>query len=63
MFPRALPWAGLLTGLWPWPVMLVIGTFFEEDEPAVGKDKVEFADVRWMEISSVLRRESANRTN
>ena len=44
----------------PWPVMLVIGTFSEEDERAVGKEKVEFAEVRWMEITSVLRRESAN---
>ena len=46
----------------PHPVMLVIGTFSEEDVRAVGKEKVEFADVRWMEISSVLQRESANGT-
>ncbi len=46
----------------PHPVMLVIGTFSEEDERAVGKEKVEFADVRWMEISSVLKRESQNGT-
>ncbi len=46
----------------PWPVMLVIGTFSEEDERAVGQEKVEFADVRWMEISSVLKRESQNGT-
>ena len=46
----------------PYPVMLVIGTFSEEDERAVGKEKVEFADVRWMEITSVLKRESANGT-
>lgn len=38
----------------PYPVMLVIGTFSEEDERAVGKEKREFADVRWMEITSVL---------
>ncbi len=44
------------------PVMLVIGTFSEEDERAVGKEKVEFADVRWMEITSVLERESADGT-
>ncbi len=44
------------------PVMLVIGTFSEQDERAVGKEKVEFADVRWMEITSVLKRESANGT-
>ena len=42
--------------------MLVIGTFSEDDERAIGKDKLEFAEVRWMEISSVLRRESANGT-
>ncbi|HKP03422.1 MAG TPA: TIR domain-containing protein [Chthoniobacterales bacterium] len=46
----------------PYPVMLVIGTFSEEDERAVGKGKVEFADVRWMEITSVLKRESKNGT-
>ena len=46
----------------PHPVMLVIGTFSEEDERAVGREKVEFADVRWMEISNVLHRESANGT-
>jgi NADH pyrophosphatase NudC (nudix superfamily) len=40
----------------------VIGTFSEDDERAIGKDKLEFADVRWIEISSVLQRESANGT-
>ena len=44
----------------PYPVMLVIGTFSEEDERAGGKEKVEFADVRWMEISSILKRQSAD---
>ncbi len=44
----------------PHPVMLVIGTFSEEEERAVGKEQVEFAEVRWMEISSVLKRESAD---
>ena len=44
----------------PSPVMLVIGTFAESDERAIGKDKLEFADVRWMEISSALKRESGN---
>lgn len=44
------------------PVMLVIGTFSEEDERAVGKEKLEFADVRWMEISSILRRETQDGT-
>jgi hypothetical protein len=38
------------------PVMLVIGTFKEADERPLGTDKLEFADVRWMEITSVLRR-------
>ena len=46
----------------PHPVMLVIGTFSEDDERAIGKDKLEFAEVRWMEISSVLQRESQNGT-
>lgn len=46
----------------PYPVMLVIGTFSDQNERAVGKEKVEFAEVRWMEISSVLKRESANGT-
>ena len=46
----------------PHPVMLVIGTFAEEDERSVGREKLEFADVRWMEISSCLKRESQNGT-
>jgi hypothetical protein len=46
----------------PHPVMLVIGTFSEDDERMSDKGKLEFADVRWMEISSVLKRESANGT-
>src|SRR5229473_2536078 len=44
----------------PHPVMLVIGTFAEENERSVGKEKLEFAEVRWMEISSCLKRESKN---
>lgn len=44
----------------PHPVMLVIGTFPEENERAIGKEKLEFADVRWMEISSTLKRVSSN---
>jgi small GTP-binding protein len=44
------------------PVMLVIGTFSEQDAQSLGKEKLEFADVRWMEISSVLRRESHSGT-
>ncbi|NOT09416.1 MAG: DUF4365 domain-containing protein [Gemmatimonadales bacterium] len=46
----------------PHPVMLVIGTFSENDERAIGEDKLEFADVRWMEITSMLKRESRNGT-
>jgi hypothetical protein len=44
----------------PNPVMLVIGTFAEEDERSVGKEKLEFAEVRWMEISSYLKHKSQN---
>jgi len=46
----------------PYPVMLVIGSFSEDEEPATRTEKVEFGDVRWMEISSVLKRESENGT-
>lgn len=46
----------------PHPVMLVICTFPEEYGRATGSPKQEFADVRWMEITSVLKRESANGT-
>jgi small GTP-binding protein len=46
----------------PYPVMLVIGTFSDADERASGKHKVEFSDVRWMEISSVLKQKSQNGT-
>ena len=46
----------------PHPVMLVIGTFSEDQVRMSEKDKLEFADVRWMEISSVLKRESQNGT-
>lgn len=44
----------------PHPVMLVIGTFAGEDEGFAGREKLEFAEVRWMEISSYLKRESEN---
>jgi hypothetical protein len=40
------------------PVMLVIGTFKESDALELGKNKLEFDDVRWMEITSVLSHES-----
>ncbi len=46
----------------PFPVMLVIGTFSEDNSRIVGRDKLEFNNVRWMEISSVLKRLSANGT-
>ena len=42
--------------------MLGIGTFSEGDVRAVRRQKVEFAEMRWMEIRSVLRRKSANGT-
>jgi hypothetical protein len=44
------------------PVMLVIGTFAEDDDRSMGREKLEFADVRWMEITSYLKRESQNGT-
>ena len=46
----------------PDPVMLVVGTFSDEDERVVEKEKVAFASVRWMEIRDVLMRESLNGT-
>ncbi|HEX3149550.1 MAG TPA: DUF4365 domain-containing protein [Gemmataceae bacterium] len=46
----------------PHPVMLVIGTFTEGNERSRAKDRLEFADVQWMEISSELRRLSENGT-
>ena len=46
----------------PNPVMLVIGTFATDDERSLGKDKLGFAEVRWMEISSYLKRASDNGT-
>lgn len=44
------------------PVMLVIGTFAEDEERFAAKDKLEFDRVRWMEISSYLKRESQDGT-
>ena len=46
----------------PHPVMLVVGTFVGEEEGFTGREKLEFAEVRWMEISSELKRLSANGT-
>jgi len=43
-----------------YPVMLVIGTFAQDDERSMGREKLEFDEVRWMEISSYLKRESQN---
>ena len=42
------------------PVMLVIGTLAQDDERSMGREKLEFDEVRWMEISSYLKRESQN---
>jgi hypothetical protein len=39
---------------------MLIGTFSEANERSVGKEKREFAEVRWMEISSYLKRISRN---
>ena len=44
----------------PHPVMLVVGTFAEEIGQGASREKLDFADVRWMEISCVLRRLSQN---
>ena len=43
------------------PVLLVIGTFPEQMDERRGS-KERFADIRWMEISELLRRESKNGT-
>jgi small GTP-binding protein len=40
------------------PMMLVIGTFPEETERGAGSENKTFAEVRWMEISELLRGES-----
>lgn len=37
-------------------------SFAEEDERSIGREKLEFAEVRWMAISSYLKRESHNGT-
>lgn len=46
----------------PHPVMLVIGTFSDDDEHMGGSEKLKFAEVRWMEISSELKRLSEDGT-
>jgi hypothetical protein len=40
--------------------MLVIGTFSEKDDGMKGNEKLEFTDVRWMEITTVLKHETRN---
>ena len=42
------------------PMMLVVGTFPEEPERGLVSEKKTFAEVRWMEIGELLRRESGN---
>jgi Domain of unknown function (DUF4365) len=44
------------------PVLLVVGTFPEESDELRGGGKERFADIRWMEIGEVLRRESEGGT-
>ncbi len=44
----------------PGPVMLVIGTFPEDERELGGREKLRFADVRWMEIKDYLKKKSAN---
>lgn len=44
------------------PVMLVIGTFAQDEGRFAGREKVEFAEIRWMEIRSYLKRESEDGT-
>ena len=48
----------------PFPVMLVVGTFQEDERRghSADRDRLEFAEVRWMEISSVLKHDSENGT-
>jgi small GTP-binding protein len=45
----------------PGPVMLVIGTFIEDERNRYkeGSGKLEFDEVRWMEISSILQQAQA----
>jgi small GTP-binding protein len=45
-----------------YPVFLVIGTFPEEAEEAYGENQERFTDIRWMEISELLRLESKGGT-
>jgi hypothetical protein len=40
------------------PVLLVVGTFPEGAQEIRGEGKERFAEIRWMEIGELLRRES-----
>ena len=46
----------------PHPVILVIGTFAEKSERFQRTEKLEFEEIRWMEISDYLKRKSENGT-
>jgi hypothetical protein len=45
------------------PVWLVVGTFPDEEDERHGRDRRPFADIRWMEIGDLLRRQSDNGRN
>jgi hypothetical protein len=52
-----MPWVKTWTSQ-PWPVMLVVGTFASDEDDLRrrgARDRLEFEDVRWMEISSLLQ--------
>src|SRR5690348_16726938 len=44
------------------PVLLVIGTFPDQESMRDNRKSGHFSEIRWMEISDVLRRESKNGT-
>jgi hypothetical protein len=44
------------------PVLLVIGTFPEDSDDLRSGGKERFADIRWMEVGELLRRESKGGT-
>ena len=46
----------------PFPVMLVIGTLPEDRDHLRRRDRLAFESVRWMEITSVLKKLTANGT-
>ena len=43
-------------------MLLVIGTFREDSDELRGGGKERFADIRWMEVGELLRRESKGGT-